>query len=264
MSSERIEFAVFTKSWRTMPLRRLGTFVHGLGFDGVELPVRPGYQVEPEDVSRGLPAAVRVLAECGVKIHSIAGSTDEATIAACAEAGVPLIRICVGIPRDTPYLEYEADLQREFEALVPLLERHGVAIGIQNHCDRFVANAMGIRHLIERFDRRHLCAVWDPAHCALNGEPPDVAAEIVWSHLGMVNMKNAVWLRTNGPEAEVASYRHHWTSLRQGLCSWPEVARQLKQRDYAGPVCLSAEYDAEDEVERLIAEDIGFAKSLLA
>ena len=258
-----MEFSVFTKPWKTMPLAELGAFVRRLGFDGVELPVRPGFQVEPADVGRGLPAAARVLAESGVKIHSVAGPTDEATIAACAEAGVPVIRICVDIPRGRDYLEFEGELQRRFEGLVPVLERHGVAIGIQNHCDRFVANAMGIRHLIEGFDRRQFCAVWDAAHCALNGEPPDIAADIVWSHLGMVNLKNAVWQRVNGPEAEVARYRHYWTSGRQGLCSWPQVAEELKRRGYAGPVCLTAEYSAEDQVDRLVAEDIALARGFL-
>lgn len=39
------QFSVFTKPWR-MPLPDLGRHVQSLGFSGVELPVRPGYQVE--------------------------------------------------------------------------------------------------------------------------------------------------------------------------------------------------------------------------
>jgi sugar phosphate isomerase/epimerase len=201
----RNRFMVFTKPWR-MPLPRLGAFVSSLGFDGVELPVRPGYQVEPEHVSRGLPEAAHVLADYGVTIGSVAGPTDEATIAACAEAGVPIIRICVGIPDDCGYLEYEAMLQREYDALVPLLDRYGVTLGIQNHYGRCIANALGIRSLIQKYDPKHIGAVLDPAHCALNGEVPALALDIVWSHLCLVNLKNAYWRRTNGPEAEVAAY----------------------------------------------------------
>jgi hypothetical protein len=32
--------------------------------------------------------------------------------------------------------------------------------------------------------------------------------------------------------------------------------------DYRGPLCLSAEYSAEHEVDRLVVEDLAFAKSL--
>ncbi|MEW6750842.1 MAG: TIM barrel protein [Candidatus Latescibacterota bacterium] len=262
MSASRVEYAVFTKPWKTMPLPELGCFVSSMGFQAVELPVRPVFQVEPQAVAAGLPRAARELAQSGVRIASIAGPTDEATMAACAEAGVPIIRICVSIPQDEGYMEAEARLQREYDALVPLLDRHGVTLGIQNHCDRCVANAMGIRHLIEKYDPRHVAAVWDAAHNALNGEDPELAIDIVWSHLCMVNLKNAFWRRTSGPEAEDVTWRPYWTTGRQGLASWPRVAAELQRRQWSGVLCLTAEYSAEKSVDRLTREDLAFARSL--
>lgn len=256
-------FSVFTKPWK-MPLPELGAFVARLGFDGVELPVRPGFQVEPGSVGRGLPAAVQTLAACGVRVHSVAGPTDEATVAACADAGVPLIRVCVEIPEGRGYLEFVSEVRRRWQALVPTLRRAGVAVGVQNHCGRSVGSAMGVRELIAGFDSRQVCAVWDPAHCALAGEPPELAADILGSHLRLVNLKNVLWRRTNGPEAEVACYQHHWTSGAQGLCPWPAVAEVLRCRGYEGPVCLTAEYSAAGEAERLIAADLAYARRLFA
>ena len=263
MSAHAITYSVFTKPWKSMPLSELGRFVKDLGFGAVELPVRPGFQVEPEKVQRDLPPAARQLADCGIAIASVAGPTDEATMAACAEAGVPVIRICVGIG-DEGYMASEVRLQREYDALVPLLERYGVTLGIQNHCDRCVANAMGLRHLIGKYDSRHVAAVWDAAHNALNGEDPELAIDIVWSHLCMVNLKNAFWQRVNGPEAEYAQWRHYWTTGRQGLASWPRVAAELKRRQWSGVLCLTAEYSDEKAVNRLIQEDLAFARSLFA
>jgi len=263
MSSANVTFTVFTKPWK-MPLPHLGAFIKKLGFDGIELPVRPGFQVEPANVARGLREAVRVLADHGLSIASVAGPTDEATVAACAEAHIPLIRICVDIPQGRGYLAHEARLQREFDALIPILERYRMALGIQNHYGRYIANAMGIRHLIERYDPRHIGAVLDVAHCALDGEIPALALDIVWPHLRMVNLKNAYWRRINGSEAAVAAYEPYWTSGRQGLCSWATVAAELKERGYSGTVCLTAEYSDEAAVDRLIAEDIVYARSLFA
>jgi hypothetical protein len=80
----------------------------------------------------------------------------------------------------------------------------------------------------------------------------------------MVNLKNAFWRRENGPEAEYAEWKIYWTAGRQGLASWPRVAAELKRRNYSGIVCLTAEYSDERAVNRLIAEDIAFAKSLFA
>jgi len=261
MGDQKIEFSVFTKPWQKIPLPELGRFVSDLGFDAIELPVRPGFQVEPGDVVTGLPQAARQLAEFGVKIASIAGPTDEATIATCAEVGIPIIRVMVPIGAES-YMAAEARIQKGYDALLLLLEKYGVKLGVQNHYGRFVANAMGLWHLIEKYDPRYIGAVWDAAHNGLQGEEPELALDIVWSHLCMVNLKNAFWRRTTGPEAEHVQWRPYWTSGRQGLVSWPRVAAELKRRNYKGVVCLTAEYSDESLVNRLIAKDIAFAKSL--
>jgi hypothetical protein len=109
-----------------------------------------------------------------------------------------------------------------------------------------------------------VAAVWDAAHNALEGEEPELAIDIVWSHLCMVNLKNAFWRRVTGPEAADVTWQPYWTSGRQGLASWPRVAQILMQRSYAGVVCLTAEYSDETDVARLIAEDVAYARSLWA
>jgi sugar phosphate isomerase/epimerase len=258
--SGQVVFSVFTKPWR-IGLAELGEMVAGMGFDGIELPVRPGYQVEPADALAGLPAAARTLAARGVRIESVAGTADELTIRACAEAGVSTIRIMAPI-EGTSYLETVERTRRQYDALVPLLERHGVRLGVQNHNGRYVANASGLRELLRGYEPRHVCAVWDAAHNALQGEEPELAIDIVWSQLGMVNLKNAFWRRVNGPEAEDVVWKPYWTTGRQGLASWPRVAAELKRRGYEGVVCLTAEYSDEGAVERLAREDLAFAKGL--
>jgi sugar phosphate isomerase/epimerase len=255
-----VTFSIFTKPWK-VAIPELGRHVSGLGFEAIEFPVRPGYPVTPDNVTEELPKAAKQLADFGVRITSIAGPTDEKTMAACAEAGVPIIRICVSVG-EGGYLATEARLKKEYESLVPLLDRYGVTLGIQNHCGHDISNAMGLRSLIGQFDPKHVAAVWDAAHNALNGEEPELAIDIIWSHMAMVNLKNAFWQRVNGPEADHAKWRPFWTTGRHGLASWPRVAKELKKRNYNGVICLCAEYNDEDSVDRLSMEDLAFAKSL--
>ena len=259
-----IQFSVFSKPWKTQSLAELGELVRTLGYDGVEFPVRPGYQVEPENILRDLPPAAQTLAEFGVQIYSVAGPTDEATIVACAEAGVPVIRTMARIAPGERYPEAEERYRREYGELLPLLERHGVCIGVQNHMGRFVTHAVGLRDLLRGFDPRYVAAVWDAAHEALAGSLPDLALDAIWPHLCMVNLKNALWQRTNGPEAAYAEWRTYWTSGRHGLAVWPQVIAELKQRAYEGVVCLTAEYSDPDLVDRLAGEDLAYAKSLFS
>ena len=45
-------WTVFTKPWREAGLGELARHVRELGLDGVELPVRPGFQVSPDQVGQ--------------------------------------------------------------------------------------------------------------------------------------------------------------------------------------------------------------------
>jgi sugar phosphate isomerase/epimerase len=258
-----ITFSVFTKPWRTMPLPELARFVADCGFDGGELPVRPGFQVEPERIAENLPEAARIFQTHGLRITSVATAPSDAAIATCGELGIPIIRTMAEIGADG-YLATIARLRGEYAALAPRLADAGVRLGVQNHYGNYVAHASGLRQLLEGFDPRTIAAIWDPAHNALNGEEPAHAIDIIWPHLCMVNLKNAYWRRVSGPEAEEAVWEAYFTSGPQGRASWRRVAELLQARSYTGVVCLTAEYTDEAAVDRLIAADIAYARSLWA
>ena len=256
-----VSFSAFTKPWPHKSVAELGAFVKNMGFDGIELPIRSGYQVELEGIAAELPRAAAELTGMGVQITSVAAEPDEVTIATCGDAGIPVIRVCTPIGADG-YLASVAHAQRQYESLVPLLDRCGVTLGVQNHSGGFVSHALGLYHLLEPFDPRHVAAVWCPAHNAIGGEFPDTALDIVWPHLCQVKFKNVFWERKTGPEAEDVLWRPHWTSGRQGLASWPWVADELRKRGFEGVVCIDAEYDDHDAVDGLTAADLSFAQSL--
>ncbi len=257
-------FSVFTKPWKT-EIRELGAFVQRLGFTGIELPVRPGYPVHPENVTTELPKAAHLLREeFGISIESIAGPTDMVTIAACGVAKVPVIRICPSFPADETYPAAEARYQKEWEKLVPALDQHGVTLGIQNHSGRCVpVHAMGLLRLLTPFDPKHVAAVWDAAHNALEGEETSLALDLICGpYLCMVNLKNAYRIRAENTSDSSVTWKIHWCAGKEGFASWSRVASELQRRNWQGPLCLTAEYSDHDAVDRLIAEDITYARSL--
>ena len=147
---------------------------------------------------------------------------------------------------------------------MPLLDKHGVTLGIQNHCDRCIANAMQVYHAIGKYEPRHVGAVWDVAHCALDGEVPELALDILASHLCIVNLKNAMYRLASWPEERLGRWERRWTLGRYGLADWPKAARLLRERGWTGNICLTAEYSDHDAVDRLIADDIAFADECFA
>jgi sugar phosphate isomerase/epimerase len=268
MSDFRI--SVFTKPW-TEPLPELAAKLAGLGLDGVELAVRPGYQVTPETIATGLPEAVRIFADHGMTIPSIASVANEQTIAACGEAGVPMIRVLAPIDMTKGYVKSVEQYRREYDALLPALDRFGVAIGVQNHYGQSVGSAIGLLHLLEKYDPKHVCAVLDMAHCAVDGEPVAMAVDIVKDRLnGLVNFKSAYHARVNGPEDE-AVFKVKWTTHQHGGYSWRELVECLKRIGFSGTYCLPAEYSdpagkpqrMADDVLPFLKQDLAFLKELL-
>jgi sugar phosphate isomerase/epimerase len=262
MPNPNLSFSVFTKPWRTQSLAELGQFIKTLGFDGLEFPLRDGYQVEPASAAKELPRLVKSMSESGLKVTSVASGTEEKIFAACADAGIPLIRIMVRADLKAGYLKSIERQKRELDAVIPLCEKYRIKVGIQHHYGPGVNNSMELRELVAPYDPRYVGAIWDAAHSALAGEEPEQGLDIVWSHLCMVNLKNAFYKRVNGPEAENAEWKRHFTSGNQGLASWPRVTNYLKERGYQGVICLTAEYSDETQTDRLIAADLQYAKSL--
>lgn len=261
------QLTVFTKPWPDKSLPELAQFVKNLGFDGIELPVRPGFQVTPDTASQGLPEAAQIFADHGVKIGSVAASADETIITACGKAGVPLVRTMARIDLQMSYRSTEDTFRKEFDAVLPVLEQSGVSIGVQNHAGNFIGSAIGIMHLIERYDPKYIGIVLDLAHCSLAGEPAPIAIHIAWSHLLLVNLKNGYWQQIGKDKNGEMQWRNYWTTSKQGLTSWKTVADELKRRQYQGDICLTAEYsvpkeDSSVRVDDLVAEDFAYAKSL--
>lgn len=263
MAKNEIQFSVFTKPWKTLSVEQLAEKIRALGFDGIEFPVRDGFQVEPRNAVKQLPVLSRTMADYGLQIFSVASSTDEAIFEACAAAGVPVIRIMLDIDFMAGYWESERKIRADLENLQPLCEKYGVKIGIQQHVGRSrVKTSAGMYRFLEHTDPRWFGAIWDAGHDGLCGEGPEIGLDLVWSHLCMVNLKNAYYYRSSEPGAEQAQWQLKFTTARDGMASWPRVVNHLRRREYSGVVCLTAEYTEEEHVDRYIAEDIAYAKSL--
>ena len=260
---KELSYSIFTKPWKDISPDELALKVQRLGFDGVEFPLRAGYQVEPEKALFNLPRFSKLLSGYGLRITSVASSTDETVFEACRLAGVDLIRIMFTADLEEGYMKSEYKMKKEIERFLPLCEKYRVRVGIQHHYGPMVSNSMELRHVLEGFDPAYVGAIWDAAHSGLAGEEPEQGLDIVWDYLMLVNLKTAFYQYKNGPEGRRAQHERYFTTGRYGICDWERVVRFLKKRNYKGVLCLPAEYTDEANVELYAADDLAYVKALV-
>ncbi|GAA1673824.1 hypothetical protein GCM10009745_16040 [Kribbella yunnanensis] len=239
-------WSVFTKPWAGLPGDELGRLIAGLGFAGAEVPVRDTAYVTTATAEAELPTFTKQLRDEGIEPISVASDLTEPVFAACAAAGVPMIRIMAPLGDDG----YAASVRRnraQLEASVVLAERYDVQVGVQPHHGRFVSSTLGVMQLLDGLPERFRL-VWDAAHDALAGDDPAITIELGAARLGIVNLKNAKYL-DNG--------KTQFGQADEGLSDWSAVHAALVRAEYSGPACLTAQYsDVTVSVEDRVRKDL--------
>ena len=258
-------YSVFTKPWKDASVSELIDIVKGMGYNAIEFPLRDGFQVTPAEAEKKLPILVKEMADAGIRVDDVASSTDENIFAACAAAGIPMIRIMFNPKQADDYMAQEEEFLKELDALVPMCDKYGVKVGVQMHHGRGAMTTADMMRVVGRFDPKHIGAIWDAAHSALAGENPEQAIDVCWSHLCLANFKNARYQMYGRDEQGAAIYKPYFCPGADGRISWPRAVEHLKKKGYTGTWCMPAEYTnlTEDEVRVYTLRDLAWLKSLV-
>jgi sugar phosphate isomerase/epimerase len=263
MSRMTVRWSVFTKPWPHLPISELADLVAGMGFDAIEFPLRPGFQIDLDDLPRSAVRASSALADAGLTIASVASTPTERVFGACADLGIPVIRIMAPVAA-AGYAASDAELRRYLDTLVPSCERFGVRVGIQPHIDDYIADSLELANLLTDYDPAHIGAVWDSAHDALARKPPAHTLPALWSHLAVVNFKNACYEADGRRPDGSRIWKTSFVAGADGLGDWSQAADTLVAGGFSGNICMAAEFTDETDLEHKVARDFAYLQSLLA
>ena len=84
MSRTSIQWSMFTKPWPQLPIAELADLVAGMGFDAIEFPLRPGFQIDLDELPQSAVRASSILADAGLRIASVASSLAPSITEYCA------------------------------------------------------------------------------------------------------------------------------------------------------------------------------------
>ncbi|MDC7235415.1 MAG: sugar phosphate isomerase/epimerase [Spirochaetales bacterium] len=240
-----------------------------LGVDGVELPVRDGFQITPENAADTLPAAKDIFSEKGLAVAAVSADPTDEIIQLMGDAEIPVLRVMVPVNMGQGYFKSVQSVKDKIISLGDVLRANKVRIGIQNHHSYFIGSAVGVMDLIRDLPEDIAGAVPDFAHCQLSGEPVDMALDILNNRILYMNLKNAVRELCPVSETQDTVWQIRWTEGREGFCSWSSVVTELIKAECLKDICLHAEYSdgknllEGDDVIPLIRRDIAYVKELL-
>lgn len=252
---------VFTKMLKPWNAEQLIAFAKETGLAGFDLCVRDGYPVTPSEIATQIPTFVKQVRAAGlaVPMATVGGLAmppedpeTEAAWAACAEAGIKGIKLGYWLWKpETHYWDQVKVIRKDLAAYAKLAAKHGITALFHTHSDPYYGlNASALMHLLQDLNPKHVGAYIDPAHLAIDGEPLEMALDILRGRVGMVAVKNSHYQRQtqNGH----VKWKRGVCPLPEGLVDWAVAAAQLKESGYDGYVSVHGEYDDRHELESVL------------
>jgi len=262
-----MQIVMFSKHLGGLPLPEAGRRIRELGFQGVDLTVRPGGHVLPERVERDLPVAVRQLADLGLAVPmittGITGTSDphaEATAATAARLGIRELKLGYWPYRDPGTLRGQLDAARgAMDGLEALARKHGVRVSIHTHSGAYLSASAGNLYLIlHGRDPHHAGAYVDPGHLTLEGfdQGWKLGLDLLQGYLSMVAVKTFGIFQEPAEPGGPARWRHRLVPLRDGIARWADVFATLKKLGWDGILTFHSEYQGAHSWRDLTLEEL--------
>ncbi len=263
----RPPLCLFSKHLPELGYDELGRTCKKLGFDGVDLTVRPKGHVLPENVARDLPKAIAALRGHGLSVPMITTGlvspgdpAAASTFATAARLKIPRLKLGYWRYGNADILEKVAAVRKAVTGLVALAARHRVVTGFHNHSGDHVGYAVwDIHEIIRDLDPRWIGYYFDPCHATIEGGKSGwyLNLRLALKRLRMVAVKDFYWQKKDG------KWRAVMCPLGEGMVDWERFFSILARARFSGPISLHVEYHPADEMSA-IARDLAFLKRQVA
>lgn len=257
-----MQYVLFTDNLADLSTEDALRAAQKAGFDGVDLTLRPGGHVLPEQAETGLAAAHQAADRLGMTIAmastaivDVTSPNAEDVIAACAHHGVRKIKL--GYWRYRPFGDLRQqldDAKQKLSRIISLAQRYSVLPCVHVHSGDILANGGGNLYLIlQDFSPDDVGAYIDPMHMAVEGGLSgwEMGLDLLAPWIALVGIKNFRWVEKDRDAHGQKQYRTQYTPLADGLAPLPQFMARLKQLGYDGTVSLHSEYKGGSSFRRL-------------
>lgn len=236
----------FSKHLPQTNFELLARTVKTLGFDGVDLTVRPGGHVLPDRAAEDLPKAATAIRAAGLSLPmittgllSVADPTAKPILSTAGKLGIPFIKPGYWKYQFTEVRRELAKFAEDFRGLVELAKQSGVQFGFHNHEGYLGGPLLDVVNTIDALDAKSAGYYFDVRHAVVEGGGAGwkIAFNLIAPRLKMIAVKDFYWDKTS------KGWKIINCPLGEGMVDWKAYFKLLRQANFAGPISVHFEYE---------------------
>jgi sugar phosphate isomerase/epimerase len=226
-----------------------------IGFDGIDLAVRPKGHVLPEKVEKDLPRAVKAIKKAGLKVPmmvtAIIDPNDPVTeniLKTASDLGIKYYRM--------GYLRYDENLgvakslekyKSIIAGLAAINKKYNIHGAYQNHSGpRIGGPVWDLWLLLKDLDPQWIGCQYDVRHATVEGGNSwPLGMKLLLPYIKTTAIKDFYWLRENG-EWKVKN-----CMLGEGMVNFEAYFKIYKEATIMDPITLHVEYPVFDKSDPL-------------
>ena len=278
-----MKWMMFIKHLQTLPLPEAARAIRGLGFEGVDLTVRPGGTVAPERVRQELPQAIRTLHDWGLGVPLVTTAITKADQGSARDiletaAALGIREAKLGYVTVNDFATFQSTLEqfnRDLDAIERLAKATGVRVNLHLHSGMYLTSlAAAVWWLIKDRDPAAVGAYVDPGHMFVEGGRDGwrLGLDLLHSRIALVALKDLFWEQVPDEKLAKPRWETRIVPFERGAVPWTDVFEILKKANFDGWISVHSEYQGSHSWRDLdvagvidqTARDLAYLKRVLA
>ena len=241
-----LKIHIFSKHLQFLNIHDMTEAAAEMGFDGVDLTVRPNGHVLPERVENDLPKAVEAMRKMGfaplmmtTAVQDADSTTDKQILELAAKHRFQFYRMnWFNYPDGKSIPESMQLFQQKVKDLSELNKKMGLTGCYQNHAGNLVGSSIWeLRELLKNSNQQHIGVQYDIRHAVVEGGLSwKNGLRLIQSQIKTLAIKDFKWEKKNG------DWGVEDTPIGEGMVDFKTYFKLLKQYQINVPVSLHLEY----------------------